>query len=120
MNTRKALMFAGAGAAGLVVLRGIAKTIQKRRGRKQPEPPKPKGDLIGKECILTTLRVDEGFGQASYDDGGAGLILTVRCEGENDLTRGSRAVIVDYHEAHDTYTIKPLGEEMASIQLDVE
>jgi hypothetical protein len=52
--------------------------------------------LVGKVCRVTTLRVDAGFGQAEIADGGAGLLVQVRCAEPNDLTRGSEALIFDY------------------------
>lgn len=52
--------------------------------------------LVGKTCTVTTLRVDGGFGQAEIDDGGAGLLVQVRCLEANDLTRGSKALIFEY------------------------
>jgi hypothetical protein len=52
--------------------------------------------LVGKVCTVTTLRVDGDFGQAEVEDGGAGLLVQVRCDDANDLTRGSRALIFDY------------------------
>ena len=52
--------------------------------------------LVGKVCTVTTLRVDGDFGQAEVEDGGAGLLVQVRCDESNDLTRGSQALIFDY------------------------
>ena len=55
-------------------------------------------DLLGKICTITTLRVDERYGQAEVEDGGAGLIVQVRSHEPGRLTRGDRAVIFDYKD----------------------
>jgi hypothetical protein len=55
--------------------------------------------LIGKVCTITTLRVDDGFGQAEVRDGGAGLLIQVRCAEPNDMSRGVQALIYDYDAA---------------------
>jgi hypothetical protein len=55
-----------------------------------------KRSLVGKVCTVTTLRVDGDFGQAEVADGGAGLLVQVRCDEPNDLTRGCQALIFDY------------------------
>lgn len=61
--------------------------------------------LVGKICMISTSRVDQKFGQAHYDDKGAGLILSVRAEVPNALTKGSRALIVAYQPQTDTYQV---------------
>jgi len=66
--------------------------------------------LIGKTCIITTATVDEDFGQASYEDGGAGLILNVRCSTPNFLKRDARALIIDYDKDTHSYTVTDLDE----------
>ena len=40
-------------------------------------------DLIGQKAIVRTSRVDENFGEAVLEDGGAGLILKVRTTGSD-------------------------------------
>lgn len=52
--------------------------------------------LVGRTCTITTLRVDETFGQALVDDGAAGLLVQVRCQEPGELERGSQALIFDY------------------------
>jgi hypothetical protein len=64
--------------------------------------------LVGKICVISTGRVDAGFGQATYDDGGAGLIVQVRCDKKNELKRGDQALIIDYDQAHEAFSIEPL------------
>ncbi len=52
--------------------------------------------LLGKLCTVRTRRVDRTFGQAEIiDESGSSHLVQVRCRGANDLSRGSRALVVD-------------------------
>ncbi len=55
-----------------------------------------KTSLVGRTCTVSTGHVDEDFGQAAFEDGGAGFVLQVRAQADNGLRRGSTALIVDY------------------------
>ncbi len=53
-------------------------------------------DLVGRLCTVRTGRVDGGFGQAEVVDAeGGSHLVQVRCPEPNELTGGSRALIVD-------------------------
>ncbi len=53
-------------------------------------------DLIGRLCTVQTGRVDRNFGQAEVVDGERSThLIQVRCEIDNDLRSGMRALIVD-------------------------
>jgi hypothetical protein len=67
-------------------------------------------DLLGKICTVTTLRVDERYGQAEVEDGGAGLIVQVRSTDPGRLNRGDRAVIFDYRD--EVFHVAPLDETL--------
>ncbi len=64
--------------------------------------------LAGRICEVRSGSVTSDFGQAELADGGAGLILSVRCAKENDLKRGDLVVIVSYDEEKDTYDVEPV------------
>jgi len=68
------------------------------------------GELVGKTCVISTLRVDEKFGQANYDDKGAGLILSVRAKTPNRLTKNTEVLIVAYDENENTYTVASIDD----------
>lgn len=64
--------------------------------------------LIGKLVRVSTGRVDSKFGQATLEDGGAGLILSIRCDdADNNLQRGQKALIVGYDEPSNIYFVEP-------------
>jgi hypothetical protein len=63
--------------------------------------------LVGKLCKVTSGSVTQTFGQAEVDDGGAGLIVSIRCETEGALKRGSRALLIEYNAEQDIYFVEP-------------
>jgi len=63
--------------------------------------------FVGKVCTVTSSRVDGEFGQAEIEDGGAGLRVDVRCREENDLTRGSKALVYHYDAKEEVYHVSP-------------
>jgi hypothetical protein len=71
--------------------------------------------LIGKACVVRTGRVDDRFGQAELDDGGAGLLLHVRCAGENALKKGDEALIIDYDAQRDVYIVEPMKGLLSAV-----
>ncbi len=66
--------------------------------------------LIGKIVRIDTSRVDATFGNATAEDGGAGLIVQVRCESPNKLGRGDRALVVSYDEAREAFEVTPIDD----------
>lgn len=63
--------------------------------------------LVGQICTISTLRVDERYGQAEIEDGGAGLLIQVRASVSHELRRGERALIFDYKDG--VFQVAPLG-----------
>ncbi|MEM9132456.1 MAG: hypothetical protein AAF962_11350 [Actinomycetota bacterium] len=55
--------------------------------------------LIGRTCTVRTGRVDTEFGQAEVIDGdGAAHVIQARCLEANELTAGSKALVVDVQD----------------------
>jgi hypothetical protein len=65
---------------------------------------KTRQDFVGSVCRIQTGRVDERIGQATLEDGGAGLIIQVR--GNGTLKRGQQALIIDYDRAKEAYIVE--------------
>ncbi|MCC7539804.1 MAG: glycine zipper family protein [Deltaproteobacteria bacterium] len=65
------------------------------------------GQLTGKVAVVTTGRVDAKFGQASLEDGGAGLLLQVRCDHPNELSRGKKALLVSWEAEREAFVVEP-------------
>ena len=66
--------------------------------------------LVGKMCRVTTLSVNERYGQAEIEDGGAGLLIQVRYNGPGRLARGDQALIFDYKD--EVFQVAPVGEAL--------
>jgi hypothetical protein len=75
------------------------------------EKPVSRRDLVGKVVRIDTSRVDRRFGMAKAEDGGAGLLVQVRCDAEgNGLRRGSNAVVVAYDASREVYEVAPFDD----------
>jgi hypothetical protein len=76
--------------------------------------------LMGRVCTINSGTVTGAFGHATFEDGGAGLILNVFCSRTNELKRGDQALILAYDPARDVYEVEPvdflLPEEVAEIR----
>jgi hypothetical protein len=83
------------------VVRPLGRTLKPVQATKRKE-------LVGKLCTIRTGTVTERFGEAMLEDGGAGLVLRVRVETGDKLGRGDQAVIVDYDDEKQEFTVAPL------------
>jgi hypothetical protein len=109
----KLLLTAGDAVAGA----GSVKLVQTLRDKQKiVRHTRTAGELIDRECRVTTTEVSDHFGQGVLDDGGPGMILSIRCDGPNDLGRGDMVRIVSYHSGSDTYLV----ESFASQDADAE
>lgn len=61
--------------------------------------------VIGQTAIVRTSRVDNEFGEATLDDGGAGLILKVRSSGEERYKVGDRVVLIEYYKELNAFRV---------------
>jgi len=68
-----------------------------------------KSDFIGRTCVVRTGSVTERFGEATLEDGGAGLVIRVRIEGPAKLSRGEQALIVDWDAERETFLVEPMA-----------
>lgn len=73
-------------------------------------PPKTvtSKELVGQICTIRTGTVTDRFGEATLDDGGAGLVVRVRVESGEKLARGQQAVIVGYDDDRHEFTVAPM------------
>lgn len=78
-----------------------------------PKRAPVKSDFIGRTCVVRTGTVTSKFGEATLPDGGAGLVVRVRVDGDQQLGRGEQALIVDYDAERETYLVEPMRDVMA-------
>jgi hypothetical protein len=74
---------------------------------------KSNADYVGHTCTITTGRVDAGFGQATIEDGGTVLNISVRCDQPGQLARGDRALIIEFDRERQAYLVEPSGDVLA-------
>jgi hypothetical protein len=86
--------------------RPLAKVFVHRRGTSHT-------DLIGKTCVVRTGTVTSSFGEASLEDGGAGLVLRVRVDRELPVKRGDHMLIVEWDRERESFLVEPLEQVMS-------
>jgi hypothetical protein len=99
---------AGAAALVAVLVPGVAVTsiLLRPLGRMLTRLHAPAGSsLLGRTGTLITPSLAADYGQASVEDGGAGLILQVRHDEPNPLQRGDRVVLIEYLEGQHAYRV---------------
>ncbi len=106
-----AAILVGAGALGLGLGAAALSARPLRKMLVSHLAPKRQA-FVGELCTVTTLRVDLEFGQAEIEDGGAGLLVPIRCLEANVLTRGSKALIFKYDAHKETYLVTPVAEAL--------
>jgi hypothetical protein len=74
---------------------------------------KTNAEYVGCVCTITTGRVDDRFGQAMVEDGGTVLEIAVRCDRPGQLTRGDRALIIEFDRERQTYIVEPSNDVLA-------
>jgi len=62
-------------------------------------------EIVGQTAIVRTGRVDKTFGEATIEDGGAGLIVKVRSYKDETFKRGDRVVLLEYIAAENIYKV---------------
>lgn len=64
-----------------------------------------KSEFVGKECLITSSKVDEGFGTAELALGGAPQLIDVRAKPEEGLKKGDTALIFKYDPDRDLFYV---------------
>ena len=64
-----------------------------------------KSSFIGCECIVKTGKVNETFGQAVYEDGGAGMLFDIRADTTAGIKKGDSVVLKSYNEDEESYSV---------------
>ncbi|MCU7958898.1 MAG: DUF1449 domain-containing protein [gamma proteobacterium symbiont of Bathyaustriella thionipta] len=61
--------------------------------------------ILGQTAIVRSSRVDNNFGEAFLQDGGAGLILKVRSTGNDVFSKGDRVVLFEHRPEENIYRV---------------
>jgi hypothetical protein len=66
--------------------------------------------LAGRVGEVSTARLDARFGQVLIHDGGAGLLVDARYDGDHPLRRGDKIVVTAWDEDRSVATVEPLDQ----------
>ena len=83
-----------------------ARLIRPLRGLFVTHQARDNAGLVGSNCRITSLRVDERHGQAEVAQRGASLLIQVWADTPNQLTKGDAAVILEYDAGRGRYLIQ--------------
>lgn len=61
--------------------------------------------VMGQTAVVRTSRVDDSFGEALLNDGGAGLILKVRTTGNETYKKGDRVVLIEHIKENNVFRV---------------
>lgn len=62
-------------------------------------------DILGQVAIVRTGRVDNDFGEATIEDGGAGLIIRIRPYKNEKFKRGDEVVLLEHVASENIYKV---------------
>jgi len=67
-------------------------------------------EYIGHVCTVTIGHDDQGLGQATVEDGGTLLLITVRCDRAGGIGRNEKALIIDFDPERHVYLVEPAAD----------
>lgn len=103
------------GMTGALLAFGLTSLVLRPLGRAfKPETAVRREDIVGQTVTVDTSRVTKDFGSAKAPDGGAGLVISIRCDRDNQLKRGSKALVVSYDAKRDVYEVTSVQDIVPS------
>lgn len=103
------------GMAGAVLGSVLTSLVLRPLGRVfKPETVVRREDIVGQTVTVDTSRVTRHFGSAKAPDGGSGLVISIRCDRENQLKRGSKALVVSYDAKREVYEVTSVQDIVPS------
>ena len=88
---------------GRMVLAPVRRLLR----RYEPVTQRP---LLGRYAEVRSPEITQTHGTAWVDDGGAGLILQVRCDMPGRFVRGDRVVLIEYLDEQNAYRVTSTSE----------
>ena len=73
-----------------------------------------RASLVGKMCTVLSGTVDDRYGRAEIDDGGAGFVAEVRAATGSLLRQGDRALVYRYEPKSGVFFIGPVDPALAA------
>jgi|TARA_B110000116_G_scaffold270296_1_gene287989 hypothetical protein len=84
--------------------------IRPLRGLFSHAQAKSNKHILGQVAVIRSSKVTAIFGEATFNDGGAGLLLRVRNGDDNTLKKGDAVVLLEYNKTDGTYLVIPESE----------
>lgn len=75
------------------------------------------GELRGKTALVTTGRVDQGFGQARVEAVNADLLVQVRANPNAKIVRGQRVLLLDFDEQTGAFDVEPMSHVLGQADM---
>ncbi len=101
-----ATMFGGL-LLSIPVGRMVLAPVRRLLRRYEPATQRP---LLGRYAEVRSPEITQTHGTAWVDDGGAGLILQVRCDVPGRFVRGDRVVLIEYLDEQNAYRVTSTTE----------
>ncbi len=92
----------GGVVVSIPVARIVLAPVRRLMRRLAPAPQRP---MLGRYGIVRSPEITGATGTVEVDDGGAGLILQARVDGDAHFSRGDRVVLIEYIEDHNAYRV---------------
>ena len=73
-----------------------------------------RASLVGKMCTVLSGTVDDRYGRAEIDDGGAGFVAEVRAASGKVLRQGERALVYRYEPKTGVFFIGPVDPTLTA------
>lgn len=86
-----------------------AKLVKPMKGMFKSYTAAEKSSFVGKVCVVKSVKVSSDYGQAEFDDGGAGLLFDVRADEAYGIKKGDEVVLMSYDEDEGCYQIKKVS-----------
>ncbi len=61
--------------------------------------------VLGQSAVVRSSKVTDSFGEAFFNDGGAGLILKVRSSKDQSFVKGDKVVLLEYIDSENIYRV---------------
>lgn len=91
--------------ASIVSIYLTAKICKPLRNSLKEQEAVSKRHLIGRLATVRSLSVTESYGEATLNDGGAGLILRIRDDQNQNFKRGDKVILLEFLENSEAYRV---------------
>ena len=110
--TAKFLILVGTIIAAALITAQLIKPLRSFLKKMEVDETK---HILGQVAIIRSAIADNNRGEATLNDGGAGLILNVRTTNNDSFSKGDEVVIIEHHTETNLYRVIAKSEFKADI-----